>query len=90
MRSSDMATWLGLNGWMRTSVCIVAPGDVMPGHMMLAPARTNLIAPLSTLSFGIISGYWWSTRSVGNHGPSRCWKKTGTLLMIANWRWFGL
>jgi hypothetical protein len=28
-----------------TSSCIVAPGDVNPGHMMLAPDNTNLIAP---------------------------------------------
>ena len=29
-----------------------APGDVSPGHIMLAPLRTNLIAPLSTCSWG--------------------------------------
>ena len=31
-------------------MCIVAPGDVSPGHMMLAPCSTNLIAPVSTRS----------------------------------------
>lgn len=40
---------------------MVAPGDVRPGHMMLAPDSTNLMAPLSALSLGIMSGYWWST-----------------------------
>ncbi len=40
-----------------TSSCIVAPGDVKPGHMMFAPDMTNFSAPLSTLNFFIISGY---------------------------------
>lgn len=40
-----------------TSSCIVAPGEVKPGHIMLAPDMTNFRAPLSTLSFFIISGY---------------------------------
>ncbi len=40
-----------------TSSWIVAPGDVSPGHMMLAPESTNFIAPLSALSLGIMSGY---------------------------------
>lgn len=35
---------------------IFAPGDVRPGHMMLAPLRINLIAPLSTCMCGIING----------------------------------
>lgn len=33
-----------------TSVWMVAPGDVSPGHMMLAPCSTNLMAPVSTRS----------------------------------------
>ena len=40
-----------------TSECIVAPGDVNPGAMILAPDKTNLIAPLSALSLGMMSGY---------------------------------
>lgn len=34
----------------------LAPGDVSPGHMMLAPLKTNLIAPLSTCWCGRIKG----------------------------------
>ena len=30
------------------TVSILAPGEVRPGHMMLAPLSTNLMAPLST------------------------------------------
>ena len=40
-----------------TSLCMVAPFEVSPGHMMLAPDSTNLMAPVSTRSFGIMSGY---------------------------------
>ena len=32
------------------------PFDVSPGHMMLAPASTNLMAPLSTCTFFIMPG----------------------------------
>jgi len=32
------------------------PGDVRPGHIMFAPAKTNLIAPRSTCNFFIIFG----------------------------------
>ena len=35
---------------------IFAPGDVNPGHIILAPLRTNLIAPLSTCSHGRKNG----------------------------------
>ncbi|CAO3697586.1 unnamed protein product [Rhizopus microsporus] len=38
------------------SSSIRAPLDVNPGHMILAPDKTNLIAPRSTCSFGRISG----------------------------------
>ena len=31
---------------------ILAPGEVRPGHMILAPDKTNFIAPLSTCSHG--------------------------------------
>ncbi len=34
----------------------LAPGDVSPGHMMLAPLRTNLMAPLSTCWCGRMKG----------------------------------
>lgn len=40
-----------------TSSCIVAPGLVSPGHIMLAPDSTNLMAPRSARSLGIMSGY---------------------------------
>lgn len=33
-----------------------APGEVSPGHMIFAPLRTNLIAPLSTCSDGKKNG----------------------------------
>eukprot|EP01018_Ginkgo_biloba_P024265 Gb_14183 [translate_table: standard] len=48
-----------------TSSSKAPPGDVSPGHMMFAPARTNLMAPLSTCSFFIIFGYWCNSRKVG-------------------------
>ena len=35
---------------------ILAPGDVRPGHMIFAPLKTNLIAPLSTCSCGSMNG----------------------------------
>ena len=35
---------------------ILAPGEVRPGHIMLAPLRMNLIAPLSTCTWGRIMG----------------------------------
>ena len=55
-----------------TGVSIRAPGEVRPGHMMLAPLRINLMAPLSTCSWGrrvgsgkegegILSTSWQST-----------------------------
>lgn len=49
--------WYKLVDACPTSVCIVAPGLVRPGHMMLAPDSTNLMAPLSVRSRGIISAY---------------------------------
>lgn len=66
-----------------TSSCMVAPGLVSPGHMMLAPDSTNLMAPLSVLSFGIMSGYWCRIRMVGNQRPSRSEKNRGMLWMMA-------
>lgn len=39
-----------------TSSSKTPPGDVRPGHIMFAPAKTNLIAPRSTCNFFIISG----------------------------------
>lgn len=35
---------------------IFAPFDVRPGHIILAPLRTNFIAPLSTCSTGKKNG----------------------------------
>ena len=35
---------------------ILAPGEVNPGHMMLAPLKTNLMAPLSTCWYGSMKG----------------------------------
>lgn len=35
---------------------ILAPGEVRPGHMIFAPLRTNLMAPLSTCSLGRMCG----------------------------------
>lgn len=34
----------------------LAPGEVSPGHMMLAPLKTNLMAPLSTCWWGRMKG----------------------------------
>lgn len=39
-----------------TSSWMVAPLLVRPGHMMFAPWKTNLMAPLSTRRRGIIIG----------------------------------
>ena len=47
----------------------LAPGEVSPGHMMLAPERTNRMAPLSTCWWGRISGYL-----------CRSWRKTGLVM----------
>ena len=41
---------------LSSTFVILAPGDVRPGHMMLAPLRTNFIAPLSTCMWGNIKG----------------------------------
>lgn len=39
-----------------STVIIFAPFDVKPGHMILAPLSTNLIAPLSTCCIGRKNG----------------------------------
>lgn len=39
-----------------SSLVILAPGEVSPGHMMLAPLNTNLMAPLSTCMRGNMKG----------------------------------
>ena len=39
-----------------TSSSKAPPGDVSPGHIIFAPARTNFIAPLSTCNFFIMFG----------------------------------
>lgn len=44
-----------------------APGEVKPGHIMLAPLKINLIAPLSTCNMGRKYGYLWKSFKVGNH-----------------------
>lgn len=38
------------------TVSILAPFEVRPGHIMLAPLRMNLMAPLSTCSHGNMNG----------------------------------
>jgi len=43
---------------------ILAPGDVSPGHITLAPLSTNLIAPLSTCMCGNIKGSETNKNSV--------------------------
>jgi len=56
---------------------ILAPGDVRPGHIMLAPLSTKRIAPLSTCSHGkrngsengkyeIIFSIWWVLLWIGH------------------------
>ena len=54
---------------------IFAFGWVKPGHMMLAPDRTNLMAPLSTRSWGRMKGYWCKNLRVGHQAPSLCLEK---------------
>ena len=44
-----------------STVVIWALGCVSPGHMMLAPDSTNLMAPLSTRCCGSMNGYWCSS-----------------------------
>ncbi|KYQ49452.1 hypothetical protein ALC60_11558 [Trachymyrmex zeteki] len=39
-----------------STVIIFAPFDVKPGHIMFAPLRTNLMAPLSTCCIGRKNG----------------------------------
>ena len=39
-----------------SSASILAPGEVSPGHMILAPLRMNLMAPLSTCTWGRRNG----------------------------------
>lgn len=63
---------------------MVAPGDVRPGHMTLAPDSTNLMAPVSTLKRTIMRGYLWSILSVGNQGPSRAAKNRGSLFRMTS------
>lgn len=38
------------------TLVILAPGDVNPGHIILAPLRINLIAPLSACCQGHMKG----------------------------------
>lgn len=69
---------------------IHAPGDVNPGHMILAPLNTNRIAPLSTWSIGKKNGYLWKRRNVGIHALSRCRKNNCspaplTRISICSW-----
>lgn len=60
-------------GWPQTPVT-APPHSAPPGVLT---DSTNLMAPWSARSRGIISGYWCSTRSVGNQPPSRVEKKRG-------------
>lgn len=73
-----------------TGCGIKAPGDVNPGHMMLAPLSTNRIAPLSTWSIGRKKGNLCRSRNVGIHGPSRCLKNKSSPLPLTSssiWSW---
>jgi len=50
-----------------TETSILAPLEVNPGHMMLAPAMINLIAPRSTCNLGNMLGSnvdWGQLRQV--------------------------
>uniref|UniRef100_A0A1A9W797 Uncharacterized protein n=1 Tax=Glossina brevipalpis TaxID=37001 RepID=A0A1A9W797_9MUSC len=59
------------------SACvIIAPGDVRPGHIILAPLKTKRIAPLSTCCIGTKYGNLCKSLSVGIQTLSRCRKKT--------------
>ena len=57
---------------------ICAPGDVNPGHMMLAPLSTNLIAPLSTC---------WGVRINGSERNQQKWLVIAVIVYktFGNW-----
>lgn len=73
-----------------TGCGINAPGDVKPGHMILAPLSTNRIAPLSTCNIGRKKGNLWKSLNVGIQGPSRCLKNNSSPLLLTSssiWSW---
>jgi len=45
--------------------------DVASIILWFPPPKTNLMAPLSTRSLGIMSGYLCSSFRVGKYGPSQ-------------------
>jgi len=49
-----------------TSSSNAPPADVSPGHMTLAPAKTNLMAPLSTQNFFMMPGSANPTKKSGH------------------------
>ena len=64
-----------------SSLVILAPGDVSPGHMMLAPLSTNRIAPLSTCMWGKMNGTEIESQSMIIE-----WKKKDEEILVnANW-----
>ncbi len=53
------------------AVSILAPEEVSPGHMILAPLNTNLIAPLSTCTRCKMCGtVEFHTVHIHNQGPT--------------------
>ena len=64
------------------------PGEVRPRHMILAPERTNLIAPLSTWTDFIMSGARvWSFKQSESTSQQNfhCWQIRTSMVRIENW-----
>lgn len=64
--------------------------SIIPGHIILAPDNTNLMAPLSTCCFGRKTGNLWYNFSVGIHWPSRWRKNNWSPALFTNnsmWSW---
>ena len=70
-------TWTGVP--LGVSILRKAPFEVIPGHIIWAPDKINLIAPLSTIWIGNMNGNWWRTWRFGSHGPSLCLKNKASL-----------
>ena len=56
----------------------------IPGHMMLAPERTNLMAPLSTICGVRRKGYWCSSLRVGIQASLWCLGRVNILSCTVN------
>lgn len=54
--NNEEKTWKDTTMALASIGLILAPGEVKPGHIIFAPLRINLIAPLSTCSCGNING----------------------------------